>query len=184
MDAREEIAKYGKLLHDTGLVIGAGGNISVRDGEKLIIKKRETSMSAGDPDDYAVIGLAEARKGASAYMLSSETPFHLACYAAGPEINALVHVHSPYMTAAAKKTDVLEDISYEFECVLQNPVPVIGFLKPGSAALGEALAEKVRNGATAVLMRKHGAVSVGKDLKEAYLRIQALERACICFLHG
>jgi len=183
MDKREEIARYGKLLHDAGLVIGPGGNISVRDGEDLLIKKRETDMSGGNPDDYAVIALSEARNGESD-ILSSETPFHLACYAANPDIAALIHVHSPYMTAAANRTDVLEDISYEFECILTNPVPVIEYIQPGSAALGEALAEKIAEGATAVLMRKHGAVAAGKDLEEAYLRILALERACICFLNS
>jgi len=184
MDKRVEIARYGKLLHDAGLVIGAGGNISVRDGEDLIIKKRETDMSAGNPDDYAVIPLSEARNSKNGSIISSETPFHLACYAANPAIAALIHVHSPYMTAAANRTDMLEDISYEFACILANPVPVVEYIQPGSAALGEALAEKIAEGATAVLMRKHGAVAAGKDLKEAYLRILALERACICFLNS
>jgi L-fuculose-phosphate aldolase len=181
MDMRKEAAKYGRLLHEKGLVIGAGGNISARDGDFLVIKKKGVDMSGGRPGDYARIKLEKAEE--EKELLSTETPFHAACYKASKNVNAVIHVHSPLVIAAAEKTDILESVSYEFDCILQKAVPVIEYIQPGSFSLASALAEKVSVGAGAVMMKRHGSICVGKDLEEAYLRVLALERACLTFLH-
>jgi L-fuculose-phosphate aldolase len=182
MDKRKELAKYGKLIHEKGLVIGAGGNISARDEEAMIIKKKGADMSDGDAAAYVRVLLEEAAGGSA--LSSSETPLHVACYKACRDVQAVVHVHSPMIIAAAEKTRLLESTSYEFDCILQKGVPVIEYLQPGSASLAEAVAERIADGASAVMMRRHGAVSVGKDTEEAYLRILALERSCVTFLHS
>ncbi len=180
MDRRMKIAEYGRKLHDKNLVIGAGGNISEKDGDILIIKKRGADMSRQKADDYVNIPFKEAQKPNAA--LSSETPFHVACYKARSDVGAVIHVHSPVIVAAANRTDLLEGVSYEFECVLEGPVRVINYIQPGSDPLALAVADKIEKGANAVMMRRHGALSVGKDAEEAYLRILALERACMTFL--
>ena len=182
-DKLQEVAHYGKLLHKNKLVIGAGGNISARDGDSLIIKKKMADMSEADPDNYLQIPFSEVSKDSSG-TLSSETPLHTACYASREDVGAVIHVHSPYLVAAAGKTDLLESLSYEFDCVLGENVPVIGYIQPGSEGLAREVGEKMKHGAGAVLMKRHGATSVGKTLKEAYVRILALERACITFLHS
>jgi L-fuculose-phosphate aldolase len=182
MDRRKEIAKYGQLIHEKGLVIGAGGNISARDGDFLIIKRKSADMSEGNAGDYVRIPFEEAEK--ETELLSSEAPLHIACYKAAQNVGALVHVHSPFTIAAAGKIDFLASTSYEFDCILEKSVPVVEYIQPGSRDLANTVADKVKEGAGAVMMRKHGAVSVGEDLKEAYLRILALERACVTFLHS
>jgi len=182
MNKKRELVKYGKLLHDQGFVIGSGGNISIRDKNNIVIKKQGTNMATGGKEAYLSISFSAAAKGNR--RLSSETPLHLACYGARGDIGAVIHVHAPYSIAAGEKTKVMQkSISYEFECVLGGNVPVIGYIKPGSEKLAETIAKKIKTGANAVIMRKHGAVAVGRDLQEAFVRIQALERACVTFLH-
>ncbi|MFH1665801.1 MAG: class II aldolase/adducin family protein [Candidatus Omnitrophota bacterium] len=183
MGGLRKIAEYGKLLHDDKLVIGSGGNISELDGEFLIIKKKGTDMSSGRTGGYIRLPLLAAEKGGDG-RLSSETPFHIACYMARTDIGAVIHVHSPYMVASAGKTDILESVSYEFDCILKKAVPVVEYIRPGSPELAGEIAAKIKAGANAVLLRRHGGLSAGKDLEEAYLRILALERACITFLHS
>ena len=182
MGILREIAGYGRLLHENKFVIGAGGNISARDASAIVIKKKGADMSLGRARDYVRLPFSEAEKGGD--MLSSETPLHIACYNARDDIGAVVHVHSPYIVAAAGRIDILGSVSYEFDCILQKAVPVIEYIQPGSFELAAAVAEKIKQGAGAVLMRRHGAIAVGKDLKEAYLRTLALERACVTFLHS
>ena len=184
MDRRKILAKYGELIHDDKLVIGAGGNISEKDGGFLIIKKKSADMSDADPKDYIRISFKEAESTDKKDILSSETPLHLACYKAREDIGAVIHVHSPFIIAAAGKTDLLENVSYEFDCILEKNVPTVDYIQPGSSLLAEKVAEKVGNGANAVMLKRHGGVSVGRDIKEAYLRMLALERACITFLHS
>ena len=179
MDTIDQLAEYGKLLHDKGFVIGSGGNISARDGRDVVIKKRGCDMSVCGKKGYARVPFAEASQPSDS--LSTETPFHLACYAVKNDIGSVFHVHSPAMIAVANKTRLLENISYEFDCIIGASVPVIDYIKPGSSGLAAAIAEEIKDGANCVLLRRHGGLSVGKDPQEAYLRILALERACITY---
>jgi L-fuculose-phosphate aldolase len=181
VDIRKKMAETGKKLHEKGLAIGSGGNISVREEDDLVIKKRGTDMSRENPDDYIVIPLAKAL--VPNEDLSTETPFHVACYEAREEIGSVIHVHSPETVAASEKTGVLENVSYEFNYVLESPVPVIEFIQPGSTKLAEEIGRRIKGGANAVLMRRHGAIAVGRDIEEAYVRILALNRACKTFLY-
>ena len=191
MDVMDNIIEYGKRAHDDGLVIGAGGNISAKDGNHLIIKKKGADMSFGVESCYIRLLFSEVNKSLAnpAYeeqegsVLSSETPLHIACYKADSKVGAVVHAHPPYIIAASGKVGIFESPSYEFECVLGGSVPVIEYIQPGSLDLAEAVAVKIKEGARAVMLRKHGAISVGKDLGEAYTRILALERGCITYLH-
>ncbi len=178
----KDLVKCGQILHDLGLIIGPGGNISIRDGKHIIIKKQGADMAIDGAKAYTRLLFSQAEKGKE--ILSTETPFHLACYKADKTIAAVIHAHSPYTIAAAERTDVLRDISYEFECILKGPVPVVEYIKPGSQDLAEAIAKEIKKGACAVILKKHGAVAVGTNIEEALLRIQALERACITFLHS
>ena len=180
MSNLKEVIEYGKLLHEKNLVIGAGGNISIREGDGIIIKKRCADMSKCLEKDYEKVSFKEID--AKQEELSTETPFHVACYNAREDIGAVIHVHSPSMVAVSMKTDVLEDISYEFTYVIGEKVPVIEYIQPGSQKLADTIKHEIKRGYCAILMQKHGAVVVGKDLEEAYVRTLALERACITYL--
>lgn len=182
-DKLEEAAHYGYLLHLNKLVIGAGGNISVRDGDSVIIKKKMADMSEESTENYIQLPFSELQK-LDNDSLSSETPLHTACYEAREDVGAVIHVHSPYLIATAGKTDTLKSTSYEFDCIIDKDVPVVDYIEPGSKELALAIGEKIHNGANAVLMKRHGATTVGKSLEEAYLRMLALERACITFLNS
>ncbi|MBD3296490.1 MAG: fuculose phosphate aldolase [Candidatus Omnitrophica bacterium] len=183
MDAFRELEKYGKKIHSAGLVIGTGGNISLRLGDVLFIKKQACRMCGVGEEAFIKTSLSELVNGKIAGA-SSETPLHLSCYEADDTVGAVVHVHPPYSIAAAERTAQLESVSYEFDCVLgERPVPVVDFIKPGSRGLAEAVARHIREGAVSVLLSRHGTVSVGADLEQAFLRAVALERACITFLH-
>lgn len=176
-----ELVKYGKLLHKSGMVIGKGGNISARDGNTLIVKRKGYDMSCGDSKGYVKYGPVFVTKKVTKYPdnMSSELPMHIACYIARKNIKAVIHVHSPFMVAAAATNKKLKKVSYEFECVMGSDVPVIGYVKPGSERLASGIAKHVKNGANAVLMRRHGAVITGKCIEEAYLRALSLDRACL-----
>ncbi len=177
----KEIARYGKYLHEKDLVIGTGGNISVRDGDFIIIKKKGKNMSLGKDEDYVCLPFPEAEKDTE--VTSSETPVHIETYKSNDKIAAIIHVHSPFVIAVAGKTKCLKSTSYEFDCVLNKEVPVLKYIRPGSLSLAMAVAKEISSGANAVMLERHGAFSVGKDLEEAYIRILALERACTTFLH-
>lgn len=182
MGILNELVDIGRRIHEDKLVIGSGGNISARDNGIVYIKKKGADMSRQDHNDFASVSMEGPVD--ITEDLSSEAPFHIACYKADNKVNAIIHVHSPYMIAAAEQALALKKVSYEFDLIIGESVPVIGFIEPGSEKLAGEISELVKNGKNTILMKKHGAISTGKDLKEAYLRIQALERACITVLHS
>ncbi len=182
MDKRRLLAEYGKKICGEKLVIGAGGNISLRDEDRVYIKKANFNMAEGSVEGYIDIDLTE--KYSLNKELSSETPLHIASYEAREDVKAVIHVHSPFMIAVAHKVTLLRSTSYEFDCILKKEVPSLEYIQPGSEDLASAVGVDIKRGANAVLMKRHGAVSVGDSIEQAYLRILALERACITFLHS
>jgi len=186
MNAKEEMIKYSKLLHLNNLVIGSGGNISVKEAGKDVvqIKKKGVNMSCADEDSFLEVGLSPEAIARNKEIMSSEYPMHIAVYKTREEVKAIIHTHSPYAIAVANRIDVLEKVSYELEYLLITPVPVIEYIEPGSQELAEIVAEAIKKGANAVLLKKHGVLSVGSTLQEAFLRALAVERAAITFLHS
>ncbi len=121
--------------------------------------------------DICVVGLDGTELDAPE-VPSSETPMHLAIYAA-TTARAIVHTHSPEVIALSAACDELPAIHYAITG-LGGPVRVARYARFGSAGLaGSALAALA--GRQAVILRNHGAVSYGASLSEAYDRALLLE---------
>jgi L-fuculose-phosphate aldolase len=103
---------------------------------------------------------------------SSETPMHLAIYAA-TSAGAVVHTHSAEVVALSASRQELPAIHYAITG-LGGPVRVAPYVRFGSAGLAEA-AVAALTGRSAVILRNHGAVCYGRDLAQAYDRALLLE---------
>lgn len=179
----QKITYYGKLLHEKDLVIGAGGNISMKSGDSLIIKRRGAVLSDASKKNFIKISL-EDLKTYPGEDVTSESPFHVTCYEALPSVGAVIHTHSPYAIALANKFNVLQSPSYEFDCIIGASIPIIDFLTPGSPELASAIGNIIKQKVPAVILTRHGSVTVGEALEEAFIRALALERACKTILHS
>ena len=63
MDKRELLAEYGRLLYEAKMVIGAGGNISEKEGDSFVVKMKGADMSRGRKEDYLQISFLAAEQG-------------------------------------------------------------------------------------------------------------------------
>lgn len=177
-DFRKELVKYGKLVYAQDFVVGSGGNISVRVKGRIYIKASRVSLESSQEADYNEVELKTGKTVCIKGPCSIEVPMHTVCYQARPyDVGAVVHIHPVYCTIAAMSLKKLGFVSYESMYAIGTEVPVIGYKKPGSRSLADAV-KKVIKRHNAVLLKNHGALIVGKDLKEAYERALALERAC------
>ena len=176
-DVRKELVKYGKLLYAEHAVVGAGGNISVRAKNKIYIKVSGISLKNSSTRDYNKVDIATGKAECHKKPCSVEIPMHLACYRARPDIGAAVHTHLVYGTILGMLTKRLGPVSYEFVCSLGSDVPILAYKSSGTLALANAVAKAIKKH-NAVLLKNHGAMVVGKDIKEAYERSIVLERAC------
>src|SRR5215472_2642021 len=95
--ARAQLVSYSARLLADGLAIGSAGNISVRSGDTVAITPSGVSYAEMRPEDICLVATDGTELGSSETP-SSETPMHLAIYAA-TNAAAVVHTHSPEVIA-------------------------------------------------------------------------------------
>ncbi len=171
---REEIVRFGKLLHQAGLVAATDGNLSLRleDGNILCTP---TLMSKGlmEARDLVIVD-PDGRKLLGARDVSSEIAMHLLIYRRRHDVGAVVHAHPPTATGFAAAGMALDRALCAELIVTLGSVPLANYETPGTPELAEALAPLVADH-DAILMANHGVVTYGVDLLNAYMNMETVE---------
>jgi L-ribulose-5-phosphate 4-epimerase len=176
---RAEIVAALRRLEAAGLVQGTSGNVSARDRDTGLIAVSPTSIGYGDmqPEDVSVLGeeggLLEGKPP------STELPMHLAILAGRPEVGAVVHTHSSYATALALVVDEVPVLLAEVAAAVGGSIPVVPYAPTGERAMGEAVLSA--GDAWAAIVRNHGPVCLGRDLREALRCAFAVEEGAQAF---
>ena len=171
---RQEICRFGKMLHEHNFVAATDGNISVRLGEDLLLCT-PTSVCKGmmRPEDLVVVDMqGNARNGKR--NPSTELGMHLLYYSLRPEIRAVVHAHPPTATGFAAAGLALEEPLVAEVVLAFGKIPLARYGMPGTAELGEAL-KPLMAGHDAILMAQHGVVTCGHNLLKAYMNMECVE---------
>jgi len=171
---REEIIRFGKLLHQTGLVAATDGNLSVRLEDGTILST-PTLMSKGlmETSDLVIVD-SHGRKLRGSRDVSSEINMHVVIYRRRPDVNAVVHAHPPTATGYAAAGLALDRALCAELIVTLGSVPLASYETPGTPELAEALAPLVEDH-DAILMANHGVVTCGPDLLNAYMNMETVE---------
>ena len=171
---RDEIVRFGKLLHQTGLVAATDGNLSVR-LENGSILSTPTLMSKGllEADDLVIVD-AQGHKLGGRREVSSEIAMHLLIYRMRPDVNAVVHAHPPTATGYAAAGIPLDTALCSEIVVTLGSVPLASYGTPGTTELAEALAPLIPD-YQAILMANHGVVTYGQDLLTAFMNMETVE---------
>ena len=184
--ARTQLVGYSARLLDDGLAVGSAGNISVRVGDVVAITPSGIGYDEMREQDICLVALdgTELAEHEHTETPSSETPMHLAIYAA-TKAAAVVHTHSPEVIALSAAREELPAIHYAITG-LGGPVRVAPYVRFGSNGLAQA-AVTALEGRSAAILRNHGAVTHGRDLAQAYDRALLLEwlartyRLALCY---
>ncbi len=170
--ARGELVKICKMLYDRQLTVSAGGNMSVRiNDSEILITPSGRNKGLLEPEDLVLID--SKGKVLSDGKPSIEHKFHLALYNINYDTNAVVHCHPLHcVTLAVKAENIKSNITPE-GVLLLGEVPMIGYYTPGSKKLVDAVAAVGDH--KAILMERHGAITQGRTLEEAYNRMEELE---------
>ena len=171
---RDEIVRFGGLLHQTGLVAATDGNLSVRLGDGTFLCT-PTLMSKGmmTPDDLVIVD-SHGHPIVGSRNVSSEIAMHLFIYRNRPDVGAVVHAHPPTATGFAAAGIPLDSALCSEIVITLGTVPLADYQTPGTPELGEALAPLV-GGHDAILMANHGVVTYGEDLLTAYMNMETVE---------
>ena len=172
-EARKLIVEIGKLMYDKGYVTSSDGNISYRLGENLILAT-PTQVSKGRMTEDIMALTDLDGKPLNDKRVSSEIQMHLLIYRMRPDVNAVCHAHAPHGTAFAAAgiaidAPILSEVILTLGCV-----PLTAYGTPSTPELTDALKPYVEHH-NALLMENHGVVAYGKDLWQAFDRLETLE---------
>ena len=176
---RQQLSEFSKRAFYRRLVGGTGGNLSVRIPETDTVLITPTGISLGDvePEENILTGLdGEILDSPMGFKGSKEAGFHLAVYRLRPDVGAIAHVHPPYATAYSNKGSALPLVTVSSRLNLKH-VPCIACFLPGSLELRDCVIQGIENnpGVNSLLMKEHGILTLGRDLKHAFYLADLVE---------
>ena len=113
---------------------------------------------------------------------TSEKGLHAEVYKRRPDVNAIVHTHSRYLSVFAAAEEDMPVLS-EFQDVFGDKVSLAAYGLPGSDKLSKNTADALGDN-FGVIMSHHGMAACGKDLEEAFENCRKLEENGRLFLYG
>ena len=164
---RESIIDACRSMNGLGINQGTSGNISARYGKLMLITPSGVpyeELKAKDIVTTLVSGKGEKWNGALAP--SSEWRFHLRILQDRPEVGSVVHTHSTYATTLAICNKPIPAIHYMVAAAGGPDVRVAPYATYGTEELSD-LAMKALEGRTCCLLRNHGVIATGADVRRA-----------------
>lgn len=171
---REEIVRYGRMLHERGFVAAMDGNLSVRlDAKRILVTPTCLSKGAMRASDLVIVGM-DGKRIAGRRNVTSEIAMHLLIYRMRPDVGAIVHAHPPTATGfAAAGVALTEPLVCEVVVGLGS-IPLARYGTPGTDELAKTLEPFVPRH-DAILMLNHGVVAYGDTLEHAHMNMEIVE---------
>lgn len=170
---KNEIIKYGDIIDVKEFSPGTSGNISVRYGDKIIITASGASNGDLAYEDLVLMDF-DGHVESGEKKPSSEKLLHVEFYKKRPDINAIIHVHPPFLSSFAAARKSLEDPIMAENVFYFGGIPLADYGLPSSMELVNNTAKHFDK-FNAVLMANHGFIVGDVDLAQAYLKLELAE---------
>ena len=176
---KKAVLEAAQQMAQMGLVVGTSGNVSMRLGEHsgrelLAITPNARYYDTLDVDDIVVADF-EGENVEGELAISIERMLHIGIYKARKKVNAIIHTHPVFGSAIS--VAILEIPAFLDDQVtyIGGEIKVAKYALPGTQALVDNVISALgpRN---AVLLANHGAVSVGRDMREAFTICELAEK--------
>lgn len=178
---REEIVLVGKLLYERGLIVATDGNISARlDDNRILITPSGLCKGLMTPDQLIVIDMAGRKIGPDTpanknLKPTSEITMHLEAFKQRPDVLAVVHAHPPHAIALSIANISLADCMLPEAIVFLGLTPTTPYATPSSEENARAI-RQVITGHDALILQRHGSLTVGESPLNAFYRTETLEQ--------
>lgn len=166
-----------RRLHARNLLAAADGNVSVRlDDDTILFTPTGKNKGYLDSADLARVTLDDR---VLAGKPSGERRMHLAVYRRCPKARAVVHAHPPTAIAWSVARPELKELPSDClsEIILAvGSIPFVPYARPGTADMGAVL-EPFLPQSRVLILSRHGGLSWGESLDEAYNGMERLEHS-------
>jgi L-fuculose-phosphate aldolase len=171
---KEDICEVGRRLYQNGYIAAMEGNASIRLGENEVL-----STPAGVCKGYLTPSMIvacdlEGKKLGGELRVSTEIQMHLSVYRARPDVKAVVHAHPPKSTGFAVAGVPLDRAVLAEVVVTLGCVPLAQYGTPSTQELADSVDRLIRI-SDGILLSNHGALTVGRDIYDAYFKMEVIE---------
>lgn len=163
-----------------GFFTARRGGVSARSGRSIVIAAAGGGEGGAVPADATVVDLAS---GAFAGPRPAELELHLAIYRQRRDIGAVIRTSAPFTDAVASARRPLPPVLEELAQLAGPSVRVVDPAPPDAADTVRGALAALR-GRRAALLARDGGMCLGRDLDEAFLCCQVLERGCQTFVEA
>lgn len=175
--ARKELVETGRRLYERGFISGTDGNISVRLGsEAMLTTPSGVHKGTMRPEqivkcDMSGTSLEEGRKP------SSEIRMHVLVYQARRSVAAAVHAHPVHAVALSLVGVSLAECLLPEPALALGPIPTAPYATPTTEDVPDSIRELLASRFNALVLARHGTLTLGRTLEEAYVRLETLEHS-------
>ena len=179
-DEKQSVVEAAQEMLSMGLVTGTSGNVSVRlapaDDVRELFAITPTAAPYGSlsTDDIVVTDF-DMEPVEGELMPSSEALLHVEIYKRRPDVRAVIHTHATFSSVAAVAGTDIPPIIDEVMISIGGPIMVSAYAFPSSQELADNVCDALED-RNAALIRSHGAVGVGRDLRQALEICALIER--------
>jgi len=174
---KERMCDIGRRLWAKDYTDGNGGNITIRVGDNLALCT-PTLICKGfmTPADMCLVDL-DGNQLAGTRVRTSEAKTHFGIMKRQPAAKACVHAHPPHATAfAIANVNIPSCLIPEAEVFL-GKIGVAKYETPGTPENADEVG-RVGVDHQAVLMKNHGVIVWGKDVEDAYWKMENIDAYC------
>ncbi len=170
----EMFREIGEDLYAAQMISSHGGNLSIRLGDRVIIKRRGAQLGRLKPHDLIETGLEKNDSGVA--LASTELLVHRTIYLNTPAL-AICHCHPRTAVAFSFSRDELVPIDNEASYLLKKVPVIMEEFASGTPQMAHKVAEALKN-YKLIMLRGHGTFATGQTLDEAFHWSSTLEESC------
>jgi L-fuculose-phosphate aldolase len=170
----EMFRDIGRDLYTANMISSHGGNLSVRLGDRVVIKRRGAMLGQLKPHDLIETGIEKNDSGVA--LASTELLVHRRIYMSTPAL-AVVHCHPRTAIAFSLSRDELVPIDNEASYLLKKVPVVAEEFASGTPEMANKVARALQD-YKIIMLRGHGSFATGQTLDEAFHWSSTLEESC------
>ncbi len=175
-ELREHLVEICHRMYRQGFIAAGDGNVSAKLDEERVLVTPTGFHKGFIRAENLIITDVHGRRLKGAHQPSSEFLMHELVYAERPDVGAVVHAHPPITVGLALAGVTLAQCVLSETCLVLGAILTAPYMTPTTEEVPSTLRPYVRQ-ANAIVMDRHGALTVGSDLDEAYNRMEAMEHA-------
>lgn len=171
---RADLVRVCRLIYEKGWVAMNDGNVSIRvDDDRILCTPTAVSKGFVEPEDVIQCDM-QGCKVSGRRECTSEIAMHITIYTMRPDVRSVVHAHPPVATGFATAGRALDKALLPEVIIQLGAVPLAAYGLPGTPALSDGMLPWIPQ-YDALLLENHGCTAYGRDVWEAFFRMEMVE---------